>query len=227
MKFTTECTVLANNTLDVALPEMTSRGFVPNRLTVYVLEGPKGDRKEIEAKELQLKVRTKVELLAVNEPYFEQSNVIDLDPYIGLVHAYGRVHVQIANKAREPRTFSILTEYVASSGGVIYQERTDNFDKVLENILSKGSCTSITVSFDKPISKLMFLTTSTCVDGDWIQSFEAEVDNDANFYTFDFTDEDMREYQEFLGYMRLSVSSVNNEAIRAYVTAYGFPHAAK
>lgn len=223
MKFSTEVTVIGNNTVDVLLPDMTEEHQVPLKLTFYQLSGPKSERVKEAVKDIQVRLSTRAELLTLNEPFFHRDNVVDLEPYWGFLEQWGRLKVSIANKSREPQTFVIETEYTECYGGVMYQERTDNFEKVLDNIVSKGSCTSLTMSFDKPLSKLQFLTTSECIEGDWIASFEAEIDNEKNEYTFDFTEDAMEKYKHYLSYMKLCVTSANNENVRGYFTAYGFP----
>lgn len=229
MKFQTECTVIANNNMDVVLPDMTSRWLIPARITIHQLTGPKGSKVEEHPYDISCRVYAgSSELVTLNEPFFQHDNELDFEPYWGIIEKSGRVKVNINNKVREPRDFRIVTEYVESNGAVIYQERTDNFDTIVEHIAAKGRCSMITISFDKHIEELSFLTTSTCTVGNWIESFSAGVSGEEelrHLFVFDFRDDDMVAYGKNLKYLKLRVKpKLASDNVRAYVTAYGFPN---
>lgn len=227
MKFHTECTITANANMDVLLPDMTSMWKVPSHIKVYQMSGPKGEKVEEQPRDVAVRLFSgTTELLSYNEPFFQTENEIDLEPFWGMIEKSGRLKVTIINKMREPRDFRLVTTYSDSMGSVIYQERTDNFDSIMESIVSKGRCSVLNISFDKPVEALSFLTTSTCIEGNWISSFSATVNEEEEHqqFVFNFTDEEMSEYSGFLKYLKLSVKAKNpNDNIRAYVTAYGFP----
>lgn len=226
MEFVTNTRIKPNSHTDIPLPDMTKRYMVPREITIHQLEGPKDAKTEAPARDIQVRVSAATELLNLSETYWQTNDTIDLSPVWGMVEPYGRVKLQICNKSRDHREYSIVTTYTESTGGVIYQERTDVFDKIITNILNAGQCSKIVFSFNKRITNLSFLTTSTCTKGDWISSFEAEIADDADEntqYTFDFTDPGLGEYAEELENLNIEINSGSDSPpLMAYVTAYGF-----
>lgn len=228
MKFYTDFTITASNNLEVNLPDMTHKFMVPHRITIVQLKGSRDDKSEENVKDVQCRVFTgSTELCNLSEVYFQLDNVIDLDKFWGMIERIGRIRLHVMNKSRDPRDFRVYTEYRSCKGGVIYQEKTDRFDNVIENVVKAGRCTMLNMTFDKKLSSLEFLTTSSCVDGDWIESIGADIDENSKVdevYSFDFTDDELNKYIDELKYIKLQVRASEDVSVNAYVSAYGFLH---
>ena len=227
MKFMSECTLQCNKILDIQLPDLTDRYMVPYIITLVQLSGPVDKQTEEPAKGITCKVSSNVELLSVAEPYFQTSNVLSLVDNWASVRNYGRIKLSLNSKTKEPRRFRIYSEYKPCGGGVIYEEKIDKFDTVLQTIHERGRCSRITISCPKVLKSLDFVTTVCCVEGSWIDSFGATTETDTStVYTFDFTEGDLKEYTDLLKYMQLQIAFAgSDDDMYVYITAYGFPHA--
>lgn len=227
MIFTTDLHITSNNVMDINLPDMTRKNMVPWKLTINQMNGPKDDKTESPARDIICRVFSSVEIVNLSEAFFRVENVIDLSPYFGFIERYGRLRVNINNRHKEPRSFRIITEYKSSMGGLLYQERANTFENIMDNISKLGYCTKLTLCFNKPLQELSFLTTSTCQQGNWIDSFGTDTSTDEDqVYLFDFTSDDLKEYADDLQYLKLNAlaTTEDNTPLLAYVMAWGFPN---
>jgi len=225
MIFSTDIRVQNNNKGTCVLPDMTSRCMVPTKIEVVELTGPRDSKEEKPAKDIICRVFSGTELCNLAQPYFQESNVIDLSTYSGFVERNGRVSVDITNKDKSIREFRFITHYGFSYGDVIFQECNVNFEEVINNISKAGRCTKLSLTFSRPVESLSFMTTSRCLEGEWIESFSAEVSGEQDeVFVFDFVN-DLQDYGDNLKYMTLKV--VCNEEgpiLNAYISAWGFPY---
>jgi hypothetical protein len=215
-----------NRTLDIQLPDMTHKYQVPYKITVMQLSGPQDNLTEEPAKSITCKVAASAELLNLGEPYFQLNHVINLEDNWAQVRASGRVKVTLTSKQKEVRRFRVYADYRECFGGVIYEDKVDKFDSILSTIHERGRCSKLTITCPKPLKSLDFVTTFSCTEGDWIDSFGANVESDpSTVYSFDFTSGDLKDYVDYLKYLQLQVAGFNpTEDIFIYVTAYGFPN---
>lgn len=225
MIFSTDVRVSGNNKVLCSVPDMTHKFMVPHKIDVLELTGSKDDKKEQPAKDIICRVFSGTELCTLAQPYFQENNVIDLTPYIGFVERNGRLSIDIQNKDKSHREFRFITHYMFSYGDIIHQECNVNFENVISNITQSGRCTKLSITFNRAVDSLSFMTTSCCLSGDWIQSFSAEVSPKSDeVYVFDFIN-DLNDYIDELKYMTLKVScSEEGPVLNAYITAWGFPH---
>jgi len=226
MKFSSECTLQCNKLLDLQLPDMTDRHMAPYKITFVQLSGPVDNSVETPARSITCRLTTSTEIINLNEPYFQSSNMIDLTDYWAAVRSYGRVKLSLTSKTKEVRRFRIYSEYKPCYGGILYEDKIDKFDTVLQTIHERGRCSRITITCSKPLKSLDFVTTISCIEGSWIESFSATTDPDPKtIYNFDFTNGDLKEYTDSLKYMQLQISTgATDEDVSVYITAFGFPH---
>uniref|UniRef100_A0A6C0J5J5 Uncharacterized protein n=1 Tax=viral metagenome TaxID=1070528 RepID=A0A6C0J5J5_9ZZZZ len=226
MVLSTDANILINNRNTIDIPDMTKKFMVPSKLSIWMLSGPRDNKVLQPAKDIIVRIFCGTELFILAEPYFQESNVIELDAYSGLVERNGRMKVEIINKHKESTEFRIITDYTSSYGGIIHQERNSSFDDIMDHIDRAGKCTKLTLTFNKQITSLSFLVTSCCLEGKWIESFKADIeeDNENNVYTFDFIN-DLSNYADYLKYLKLNITDNKEQPIlMAYVTAWGYPH---
>jgi hypothetical protein len=231
--FTTDVLVKYNNRTMLSLPDMTKKFMIPYKVEIYELSGPKDNKTLTKAKDIICRFMTRHELFKLCEPYFTNNHVVDMEKYIGDIENYGRLNVELSNKGDGVREFRFISHYRFSQGGIIFQERNVVFDKFMEEISKAGRCSKISLSFNRPIKKIFCLTTSCCVEGDWIESFSVENDSenpsdedDEMVYEFDFLDS-LSDYIDYLNFLKLKVEydTEDKEILNAYITAYGFPNA--
>lgn len=221
----TDIRVAGNNKATCHVPDMTHRFMVPNKIEVLELTGPKDHKQEQPAKDIVCRVFSGIELCNLAQPYFQENNVIDLTPYFGFVERNGRLSIDIQNKDKSHREFRFITHYTFSYGDIIHQECNVNFENVISNITQAGRCSKLSVTFNRAVDSLSFMTTSRCLTGDWIESFSAEVSGETDeVFVFDFVN-DLQDYIDDLKYMTLKVACPEEGPIlNAYITAWGFPH---
>lgn len=230
MIFTTDVKVQQNNKETIRLPDMTLKFMVPSVIEIAELTGGRDAKRTVPARDIICRVFSGTEICSMGEPFFQGSNTIDLDPYRGFIEKNGRVSIDLSNKDKTIREFRITTKYVPSYGGCLMQERFTAFDAVVPSIAKLGRCTKLTLSFNKPIESLSFLTISSCIEGDWIESFSADVEGQLDeVFVFDFISPDLSAYMDYFDSLSLKVKPVVEEGsvLMAYVTAYGFPHVSK
>lgn len=226
MKFSSECTLQCNKLLELQLPDMTERHMAPHKITIMQLSGPSDAHCEIAAKGITCRVTTSTEIINLNEPFFQSSNILDLTDYWASVRSYGRVKLSLTSKTKEVRKFRIYSEYKTCYGGLLYEDKIDKFDTVLQTIHERGKCSRINITCSKPLKSLDFVTTISCIEGSWIESFSATTDPDPKtVYSFDFTTVELKDYVDSLKYMQLQISATgSDEDVSVYISAFGFPH---
>lgn len=226
--FSTDIRVANNNRTTCHVPDMTHRFMVPQKLEILELTGPKDNKEEQPVKDIICRVFSGIELCNLAQPFFQENNVIDLAPYFGFVERNGRLYVEIQNKDKISREFRVVTYYTFSYGDIIHQECNVNFENVISNITQAGRCSKLAVTFNRAVDSLSFMTTSRCLEGDWIESFSAEVSGDPDeVFVFNFVN-DLQDYIDDLKYMTLKVNAPEDGPIlNAYITAWGYPHTSK
>lgn len=228
MVFATDIKVQQNNKETLRVPDMTLKCMVPYKLEFYEVTGPRDARTTIPAKDLICRIFAGGELCALGEPFFRESNQIDLTPYIGFIERHGRINIDMFNKDKTIREFRVVAHYMFSHGGVLYQERCTGFENVISNIAKAGRCTKLSITFSRVVDSVSFLTTSSCTTGDWIESFSADGSKDPDeVYLFDFVSPELSAYMDYFDYLSLKVKCdepENGQILQAYITAWGFPH---
>lgn len=227
MVFTSDIKIQQGNKETLKLPDMTLKCMVPYKLEFYELTGPRDSKTTIPAKDLICRLFSNTELCTLGEPYFKESHHVDLKPYIGFIERNGRVTLDMFNKDKTIREFRVVSHYMFSYGGVLFQERCTGFENVISNIYKLGRCTKLSITFNRVVESVSFLTTSSCTTGDWIESFSADGSNDPNeVYLFDFVSPELCSYMDYFDYLSLKVKCDDHEnsILQAYITAWGFPH---
>lgn len=232
MKFVTACVITAGKTTTINFPVLTKQSLVPNIISLTELKGDE----EVPLTGVLCRVHTgSAEVGSYGEPSFKLTNVIDLSSHKGLVDRNGKVSITITNRTTDPKRVKVYTDYRSSFGSILLEEKIDHFDNLLNDIHSKGFCTRLVISFNKPIETLEFASVANHIEGEgeWIQPFNVPIDNELDVedqvYTIDFAEKDLGPlYSENLNFleMRVVAKKVENdrEPLYLYATAYGFPY---
>ena len=230
MRFANRCRLTSGKQILVKCPNLTSRSYVPSKLEIVETHGDT----ETPTKNILCRVTTgNVETCNYAEPFFHLQNTIDLGPCMTYVLKNGQVDLLITNKGKDVKNLVVYTDYIESPGSVIYNEKIDHFENVLENIYNSGRCTKLILSFNRAVEELKCATLSECVDcpDEWIAPFNIDIDEEAGddaVYALEFTGE-LSDYPRFMNYMQLNVIDSADEETRRqeplymYVVAYGYP----
>lgn len=236
MRFITTCFVTAGKCNTIKLPILTKQSLVPSLISITEIK----DGEEVPITGVLCRVSTGgTEVGNYGEPTFKLTNELDLSPYKGIVDRFGNVSVIITNRTSDPKRVKLYTDYKPSHGGVLLEEKIDHFEKLLNDIHSKGFCTRLVLSFNKAVETLEFASVAEHVEGhegavgEWIQPFnvpiDTELDVDDQVYTIDFASPDLGSlYSENLNFLEVRAvpkkTDTGSEAFLMYVTAYGFPY---
>jgi hypothetical protein len=233
MKFVTTCVVTAGKTNTIGFPILTKQSLVPHLISVTEIK----DGVEVPITGVLCRVQAGgTEVGNYGEPTFKLTNEMDLSPYKGLIDRSGKVSVTITNRTIDPKRVKLYADYKPSHGGVLLEEKIDHFENLLNDIHSKGFCTRLVISFNKPVETLEFASVAEHVDGDggeWIQPFNVPIDTaldvEDQVYTIDFAERSLgllySENLNFLEARAVAKKSENDrEPFYMYVTAYGFPY---
>jgi len=219
MKFTSKCKITAGKSEILEFPNMSKALMIPMRVVIF--EGQATACKEILCKI----VSGSTELVNLAEPYFVQSNLIDLSDHMNAVKRGCDLIVSLTNKSRDVKQYTVEVEYEKSFGAIIYQQKTDKFDRILKDIHLLGTCTRLVLSFNRPIKELQLRTLTECDGNDWISPLEVTVNEETPGYTIEFTD-DLSLFAQNLNFMQLVVGDSTNdnqvEPLQVYVLAYGY-----
>jgi hypothetical protein len=232
MKFVTDCLLSAGKMTDIKLPNLSKLCKIPSKLTItsYDDEGV-----ESPATGIQCRIYAgSSEIIHRSEPQMRLSNEMDLAPFMGLVEKTGILKVGLANRSTDTLKLRVYTEYIPSYGGILLEEKIDHFENVLNDIHSKGFCTRIVLSFNKPLESLEFAGVASCVEGaeHWVQALKVPIDsdNDSAVYNIDLTSEGLGAlYSDNLNFLELRARAKavdSNRVFYMYVIAYGFPRGA-
>jgi hypothetical protein len=226
MKFTSKCKISGGKSEVLEFPNMSKTLLIPSRVIIY--DTTTG--KELPCREVSCRISTSsggVELTSLCEPYFVKSNAIPLGDYLNAIKRGCDLTIQLTNKTRDVKQYTVVVEYEKNTGSIIYQQKTDKFDRVLKDIQVLGSCTRLEVSFNRQIKELQLRTLTEFDGNDWISPLEVAVVEDANaVYTIEFVD-DLAIFPANLNFMQFVVgdSSLDDgaEPLQMYITAYGYP----
>jgi hypothetical protein len=135
--------------------------------------------------------------------------------------------VNLTNKYREAKQYTVIVEYEKSFGSILFQQKTDKFDRVLKDIYATGLCTRLSMSFNRPVKELQLRTLTDFDGNDWISPLEVGITADADpVYNIEFADE-FALFGPFLNFMQLVVTDSTNDdgadPLQMYVTAHGYP----
>jgi hypothetical protein len=225
--------VSAGKPYNFTLPNLTKQSLVPNKVTITELDD---NNDETPVSGIMCKISSGgTEVGNYNEPHFRLTNELDLSPYQGIVNRTGMATVNISNRSNSMKKLVLCSDYKESYGGVLYEDKIDHFENLLNDIHTKGYCTRIVVSFNKQVKKMQLAPVCDCDEegGSWIEALtvplEPELDIDDQIYTIDLTNKDLGpQYSENLNFLSAQVEVERNEDDKSpfymYVTAYGFPY---
>lgn len=229
MKFATTCIVTAGKTNTINVPNLTTRGFIPEKVTFTEIK----DGEEVPASGIMARIHAgNAEICNQGEPTFRICNEFDMSPFSGVVEKAGKISVTITNRTSEPKRLKVYTSYTSSYGSVLMEEKIDHFENVLNEIHARGYCTRLVVTFNKPVEIFEFASVAECLEGSWLEPFNVPLDDDLDIedqiYTIDFTQPELgRHYIEHLNFMEIRVApkkTDDKEPLYMYITAYGFPY---
>jgi hypothetical protein len=134
--------------------------------------------------------------------------------------------VNLANKCRDVKQFTVIVEYERCFGPILFQQKTDKFDRVLKDIHALGTCTQLNISFNRPVKELQLRTLTEFDGNDWISPLEVSISEDPEpVYSIEFT-EDLAVFGYNLNFMQLVVTDSTHddqaEPLQMYVTALGY-----
>lgn len=214
--------------LTVASPDLTDKQLVPSYVSVYeVVSGT-----EVPATEISCKISAGgVDIYNCTEAYFKVSNEFDLKSAMLHVERTGRIEAVLMNRSRDVKNIVLHIEYTHSLGTIIYQDKCDTFDDVLQRVHASGRCTKLILSFNRAVDEIQCATTAECPDSpdDWISSFNVVTnpeEGDNAVYAVDCVGE---AFSRYFDYLQLRVSDSASEEVRMktplslYILAYGFP----
>lgn len=207
----------------IAFPNFAiDKNLIPNNITIY--------ENDTLATDITVKFYYNgINIFEYQEPYFQLYNSINLAEYKYLLDKGCNLELLILTSSKNWKEYRIQLEYIQSAGMIIYQQKTTSIDKILKEIIEKGSCTRLVVSFNKPIKNLKIVPVFRPIAIDssepWIYPIEI-VDSADNSYMVDFTGEN-KIYSKYLEFMKMTYVEPeslpeNDTELYIYVTAYGF-----
>jgi hypothetical protein len=223
MKFTSKCKIPPGKNELLEFPNMTRSLLIPTKVTLF--DSTAGA--DVPVKEICCKIASGgSEIVNLTEPYFVRTNAIPLADYAMVVKRGCDLTVNLANKCRDVKQFTVIVEYERCFGPILFQQKTDKFDRVLKDIHALGTCTQLNISFNRPVKELQLRTLTEFDGNDWISPLEVSISEDPEpVYSIEFT-EDLAVFGYNLNFMQLVVTDSTHddqaEPLQMYVTALGY-----
>ena len=222
MRFTTKCKIPAGRTEQLEFPNMTKNTLIPMRISIY--DSTLGEPEPV--KELICRVSSgNAEIGCYAEPYFVKTHVLPLEDFKNIVLRGCDLTLGLTNKSREVKQYTVYVDYEKSYGAIIYQQKTDKFDRILKDIRTVGMCTRLEISFNRKIKELQLRTLTECDAKEWITPLVITVDEEDPVYTVDFSTEEFLVFAENLNFMQFMVAEQpgeHEEPLQMYILAYGY-----
>ena len=222
MRFTTKCKIPAGRTEQLEFPNMTKNTLIPMRISIY--DSTLVDVEPV--KELICRVSSgNGEIGCYSEPYFVKTHTIPLEDYKNIILRGCDLTLGLTNKSREVKQYTVYVDYEKSYGAIIYQQKTDKFDRILKDIRALGTCTRLEISFNRKIKELQLRTLTECDAKEWITPLVITVDDEDPVYTVDFSTDEFLVFAENLNFMQFMVSEhpgEHEDPLQMYVLAYGY-----
>jgi hypothetical protein len=221
MRFTSKCKIAAGRTEQLEFPNMTKNTLVPMHVSIF-----DSTTQSEPAKEIICRVLTgNTEIGCYTEPYFVKTHTMALEDNKSVILRGGDLALALTNKSREVKQYTIYVDYEKSFGAIIYQQKTDKFDRILKDIRAVGICTRLEISFNRKIKELQLRTLTECDAKEWITPLVITVDEEDPVYTVDFSTDDFLVFAENLNFLQFMVAELpgdHEEPLQMYVLAYGF-----
>ncbi len=229
MSFTTTVKIAGGKTEKIELPNLTTKfGLIPETLKIeQTVNGQK-----CPAKSVDLVVTTgNTQLFQASRALFDITNVVDLTCKKDSLGEGKPVSLSIANRNREPSTFTINVDYVSHQGNLIFQNHYDTFDNVLQEVFSAGQITRLVFVFKWKVSNVKLIPTfSHDSSVEWINGLELGDSDENGVYAIDFTESsDLALYSQYLNFMKLDIPKEfmsrgenGEELLTLSVVSYGY-----
>jgi len=222
MRFTTKCKIPAGRTEQLEFPNMSKNTLIPMRVSIY--DSTQGETEPV--KEIICRIASgNTEIGCYTEPYFVKTHVVPFEDYKNIVLRGCDLTLGLTNKSREVKQYTVYVDYEKSYGGIIYQQKTDKFDRILKDIRDLGICTRLEISFNRKISELQLRTLTECDAKEWLTPLVITVDEEDPIYTVDFSTDEFIVFAENLNFMQFMVAEQPGEhedPLQMYVLAYGY-----
>src|SRR3989344_3582736 len=203
MKLSMTCNLHASTPIKVELPNFArDQRLTPKTLTFEFQE----NNVRVPARDLTCRATGITELCYMREPYFQCSNVIQLDRLDGAPTVLDICGGKTLGS--NPRHLVLSIEYEATDGIITYQNTFNEVDKIMKDIGSNaGYVYTLMLSFNKPVKGAQLVPLfETSNEDQWISGLELGDTNENNAYVIDFSGE-LKIYAEYLEYLTLRIDS--------------------
>ena len=228
MSFTTTVKIAGGKNEKIELPNLALKfGLIPEKIKVeQTLNGESGP-----AKSIDLVVTTgNTQLFQASRALFDITNIVDLSDKTNSLGEGRTVTLLLSNRHREPVAFTINVHYACHQGNLIFQNRYDMFDNVLQEVYNSGQITRLVLVFSWKVSGVKLLPTFTHDSSiEWIDGLELGDSDENGVYAIDFASDDLSLYSQYLNFMKLDIPKEhmsrgedNEENLTLSVVSYGY-----